>query len=307
MSRFISFLKIYWQLLQSFSVSRSEQTTIIVCFDGSVSHGGLLDRLKGVISFYEVAKIKQIDFKIYFNHPFQLSDFLQPNAVNWKLETLQFNPFQDEVLYLMNNFSVNPLALIDAKKNKKYFIYCNIDYLKNMHQDFSDATIQETWRTNYNQLFTESPILKEAIFKLPQEKNIVCHTRFTSLMGDFADTTSVILNASEKENLVQKIIEKINNIQQQHSNLPIYVLSDSLVFLDAIKATTNFNTLSGTPKHVDVKSTFSSFEEHLKTFTDFYFISKSEQVFLLKIDQMYSSGFSKYAAIIGNKPFTIIE
>lgn len=306
MSRIISYLKIYKQLLKSFSVSQSEHTTIIVCFDGAVSHGGLLDRLKGVISFYEVAKIKQVDFKIYFNHPFQLSDFLQPNAVNWKLETLQFNPFKDEVLYLMNNFSVNPLALIQPKKNKNYFIYCNIDYLKNMHQDFSDATLQETWRTNYKQLFTASPILKEAILKLPQEKNIVCHTRFTTLMGDFADTTSVVLNDHDKEILTNKILEKVSDIHQDNQSLPIYVLSDSVVFLNIIKEKTNFKTLSGTPKHVDVKSTFSSFEEHLKTFTDFYFISKSEKIYLIKIDQMYNSGFSKYAAIIENKPFAII-
>ena len=70
---------------------------------------------------------------------------------------------------------------------------------------------------------------------------------------------------------------------------------------------TNFKTLSGTPKHVDVKSDSSSMEDHLKTFTDFYFMSLSEQVFLLKIDSMYNSGFSKYAAIVGNKPFSIIQ
>lgn len=307
LSRIISLLKIYFHLLKSIGFSKSNRTTIIICFDGVVSHGGLLDRLKGVISFYEVAKKKNIDFKIHFNHPFHLSDFLEENEVNWKLEKLKFNPFKDEILYLMNNFSVNPLELIHPTKNKNYFVYCNVDYLKTLNAEFSEVEIANLWRNNYQKLFKETSVLQNEISKLPQEKNIVCHTRFTTLMGDFADTTSVVLNEKDKEILVNKILKKLNEIHLQNIDTPIYVLSDSIVFLNIIKTKTNFKTLAGTPKHVDVKSDSSCMEEHLKTFTDFYFISKSEHVFLLKIDKMYNSGFSKYAAIIGNKPFTIIQ
>jgi hypothetical protein len=307
LSRMFSLLKIYFHLLKSIRFSKSNHTTIIICFDGVVSHGGLLDRLKGVISFYEVAKIKNVDFKIHFNHPFHLSDFLESNEVNWQIENLKFNPLQDEVLYLMNNFHVNPLELIHPTKKKSYFVYCNIDYLKTIHSQFSEVENSNLWRNNYQQLFKESLLLKESIANLPQVKNIVCHTRFTTLMGDFADTTSIVLNHDEKEILVNKILERLNEIHKQNENTTIYVLSDSVVFLNIIKEKTNFKTLSGTPKHVDVKSSSSSLEEHLKTFTDFYFMSKSEHVFLLKIDTMYNSSFSSYAAIIGNKPFTIIQ
>lgn len=307
LSRTLSLLKIYLHLLKSISFNKSESATIIICFDGVVSHGGLLDRLKGVISFYEVAKKKNVDFKIHFNHPFHLSDFLETNEVNWQIENIKYNPLQDEVLYLMNNFEVNPLELIHPAKKKNYFVYCNIDYLKTINSPFSEVEINDLWRNNYQKLFKESLFLKEALVKLPQEKSIVCHTRFTTLMGDFADTTSAVLNEQDKEKLVNKILEKVNEIHQKNENTPIYVLSDSIVFLNIIKEKTNFKTLSGTPKHVDVKSSSSSFEEHLKTFTDFYFMSKSEQVFLLKIDKMYNSGFSKYAAIIGDKPFSIVE
>ncbi|WP_329805020.1 O-fucosyltransferase family protein [Flavobacterium facile] len=307
LSSTFSLLKIYFHLLRSIHFSKSNRSTIIICFDGVVSHGGLLDRLKGVISFYEVAKIKNVDFKIHFNHPFHLSDFLEPNEVNWQIENFKFNPLQDEVLYLMNNFHVNPLELIHPTKKKNYFVYCNIDYLKTINSQFSEVENTNLWRNNYQQLFKESLFLKESIAKLPQENNIVCHTRFTTLMGDFADTTSAVLNDDDKETLANKILERLNEIHKQNENTPIYVLSDSVVFLNIIKEKTNFKTLSGTPKHVDVKSSSSSLEEHLKTFTDFYFMSKSERVFLLKIDTMYNSGFSRYAAIIGNKPFNVIN
>ena len=307
LSRTISRLKIYKQLLPHLSFRAADQTTLILCFDGAVSHGGLLDRLKGVISFYEVAKQKNVAFKIYFTHPFALKDFLLPNEVDWQIKVLQFNPFQDTVLYLMNQFHVNPVALIDTRKNKTYFIYCNIDYLASIHTSFSPEGLQEIWRNNYRQLFTTSKFLEAAISKLPQEKNIVCHTRFTSLMGDFADTTSEVLSVSAQEKLIEKIVSKLYDIQQKHETTPIYVLSDSVVFLNYIRTHTAFKTLAGTPKHVDVKGQMSSIEEHLKTFTDFYFISKSEQVYLLQIDQMYGSGFSKYAALIENKPFVVVS
>ena len=66
-------LSTIFHFLKSIGFSKSNHATIIICFDGVVSHGGLLDRLKGVISFYEVAKKKNVDFKIHFNHPFHLS------------------------------------------------------------------------------------------------------------------------------------------------------------------------------------------------------------------------------------------
>lgn len=307
LSRTFSLLKIYLYLLQSVSFNKPNRTTIVICFDGVVSHGGLLDRLKGIISFYEMAQLSNVDFKIYFNHPFHLSDFLEPNHVDWKINQLKFNPIQDTVLYLMNNFEVNPLNLIHPTKKKTYFVYCNIDYLQTMHTSYSESEIHNLWRKNYQILFKQSAVLQQEILKLPQENSIVCHTRFTTLMGDFADTTSIVLNEDEKVVLVDKILEKINIIQLQNENMPIYVLSDSIAFLNIIKENANFKTLPGTPKHVDVKNSTSSMGEHLKTFTDFYFMSKCEQVFLVKIDNMYNSGFSKYAAIIGNKPFNVIK
>ena len=50
-----------------------DKKRIIICFDGLFPHGGLVDRLKGIISFYEVAKKLDYDFYIYFEHPFPLS------------------------------------------------------------------------------------------------------------------------------------------------------------------------------------------------------------------------------------------
>ena len=44
-----------------------------------------------------------------------------------------------------------------------------------------------------------------------------------------------------------------------------------------------------------------------ETLVDFFMIAESQNVYFLKINPMYSSAFSKYAAIIGNKTFIKIE
>ena len=52
--------------------------------DGKMAHGGLFDRLKGLVSIYAIAKIKSKRFAIYFKDPFSLDRFLEPNQYDWR-------------------------------------------------------------------------------------------------------------------------------------------------------------------------------------------------------------------------------
>lgn len=297
---------IFLHLIKGLTFKKRTKTKLIICFDGSVSHGGLLDRLKGVVSFFEIAKLKGHDFQIVFNHPFDLSQYLEVNTYNWMGENSTFNPFTDKIYYLMNQFTFNPnVQHFDKKCN--YFIYCNLDYLPKIHPDKNQNELEFLWRENFNLLFKKSFFLEKEIQNLPNEKRIVCHTRFTSLMGDFKDTTSKSLSANEQISLQNKILSKLEEIKNENQNLPIYVLSDSVNFLKFIEKNNTFKVLKGEPKHIDVNSFRESIHADLKTFTDFYFISESEKVYLIKIDEMYPSGFSKYAAILGNKNFEMIS
>lgn len=291
-------------------VSKSQdKKKIIICFDGLFPHGGLVDRLKGIISFYEVAKKLDYDFYIYFEHPFSLLNFLQPNKVNWKIDKikLKYNIFNTKILYLMNDFEVNPFELIQKSNSKTILIYSNVDYIGAMNTNNSLEENNQIWRTNYNELFKNSPFLDEALMVYQSKKRIVFHTRFTSLMGDFKDTTSLILDDVAKQNLINKLIIKINETVVLHSNATIYVLSDSVYFLNYIKENTTYSVLDGIPIHLDTKNNSFNLSDHLKTFIDFYFIAKSDAVYMLKIDEMYSSGFSKYAAILGNTKWKVIQ
>jgi hypothetical protein len=289
--------------------SNDDKGKIIICFDGLFNHGGLVDRLKGIISFYEVAKILGYDFYIQFNHPFQLLHFLKPNIVNWDIKDkdLKYNPFNTKIIYLMDNFEVNPLEVIKNAKAKTFLVYSNIDYLSTIYKENIESENQQIWHTNYNELFVVSNELNEKMKKFPTEDRIVFHARFTSLMGDFKDTTHFSLNENKKQELVNRLIRKMKEVVVLHPTKKIYVLSDSIIFLNHIKQQTSFIVLEGSPKHIGIKNNDADLESHYKTFVDFYFMSKSDTLYLLKLDQMYSSGFSKYAAIVGNKKIITLQ
>ncbi|WP_417939646.1 hypothetical protein [Flavobacterium sp. RS13.1] len=286
----------------SFS-DKPERKKIVVCFDGKVPHGGLVDRLKGIISFYEISKILGFEFKILFNHPFKLTDFLEPNAVNWNIkeEELKYSLFSSRILYLMNNFNANPLELIRKSKAKIFFVYANVDYLSVLYPHKNKEELEEIWRNNYNALFKTSVYLNNKLMLNTIESRIVFHTRFTTLMGDFADTTKLVLNENEKKLLIGKVVNCIDNEAKLYADGVIYIVSDSEYFLQHIKQNTVYKTLNGLPKHLENNNRNSDY--HAKTFIDFYFIAQSDNVVLIQTDKMYNSAFSKYASILGNKPF----
>jgi hypothetical protein len=126
-------------------------------------------------------------------------------------------------------------------------------------------------------------------------------------MGDFKDSSIKRISQKDKEEIIKYLVNKIDEKSKQYKNLPIYVLSDSMIFLDYVKNNTPYKILEGIPKHVDVKNNKNDLISHTKTLTDFFFISTSEKVYLLKEKRMYMSGYSKYAAIYGNKDFEVIE
>ncbi|MCV2484027.1 hypothetical protein OD917_03755 [Flavobacterium sp. SH_e] len=286
--------------------NKQEKTKIVICFDGNLPHGGLVDRLKGIISLYEISKILDFEFKIFFTHPFELTNFLEANAIDWIIneKELKYNIFNSKIVYLINDFKIAPLQIFEKSKAKTFFVYCNVDYLTKLYPTKNDQEIKFIWKNNYDHLFKTSNYLQEKLNILSFEPRIAFHTRFTTLMGDFSDSTKMILNEKEKLDLTQKVIKAINDKAKQYPDKVAYVFSDSDFFLNHVRTTTNYKTLEGVPKHIENNN--SDADYHSKTFLDFYYLAGSELVFLVTIDQMYYSSFSKYAAIIGGSEFNAI-
>jgi hypothetical protein len=294
--------------LKQWSFSKPAKKRIVVCFNGEVSHGGLVDRLKGIISFYDIAKQLDYDFFIQFNNPFNLDEFLEPNLYNWKIldKEVEFVLGKTKLVNCINQFDYNPLQDIKSSSKSTFLVYSNIDYLSKNNKELSTIEQEILWRNHFNYLFKKTPILEQGLNKIKSNTYNSIHTRFTSLMGDFIDSTKAILTEVERTELISQLKTQIEQLKENTSE-QLYVFSDSSVFLNQIKESKIAEVLEGKPFHMDNYAGGSTLEAHLKTMLDFFTIANSRHVYFLRVGKMYNSAFSKYAAIIGNKPFTKIE
>jgi hypothetical protein len=247
------------------------------------------------------------EFYIQFDNPFNLSIFLEPNKVDWNInkQAVTWQPLKTKFLYLMNDFDANPLVTIKNSNANTFIVYANIDYLPKIYNELTQSDLEDKWRTNFNELFQKSPYLEKELRTIKTKKYNCIHTRFTSLMGDFKDTTKITLTGNKKDALLSMLNLKIEEIVNQ-SKYKCYVFSDSIQFLEFISKNQLAHIVDGVPKHMDNFNEESTLESHLKTILDFFLIANSETIYFLKIDPMYHSSFSKYASIVGNKPFKTI-
>jgi hypothetical protein len=299
---------LFLHYVQYFSAKQPKTKQIVVCFDGVVPHGGLVDRLKGIISFYQIAKELNYDFKILFDNPFKLSSFLEPNNIDWNFSRKQihWHPTKTKIIYLINNFGANPMQLIQNSSAIRFYVYANIDYSKSTFPELNQLQLEHNWRESFNALFKQSSHLSEKLNQIETKPFIAFHSRFTSLMGDFKDTTTKILPYREREVLCDKLLQLINKTILTEAQ-KAYLFSDSINFIAYVKDKINIKTVEGNPFHMDNFEKTKDTNGHLKTLIDFFMISKSEKVYFLKVNPMYNSSFSKYAAIVGNTKFERLE
>ncbi len=299
----------FWNYKRQLTLKKHRsKKRIVICFDGIFPHGGLVDRLKGIISFYEIAKILDYEFYIQFDNPFNLDAFLEPNIVNWLIDrkTVKWHPSKTKFVYVVNDFDAKPLEIIKKSKADTFIIYANIDYLNTFYPSQDTEILEHKWRTSFNELFKKTKHLNDRLNRVENEKYIALHTRFTSLMGDFVDSSVKVISEAQKQKLLNQLQAEVKHIIEV-ANYKCYGFSDSIRFLNYIKEKENIHLVEGNPFHMDSFKEDSTIDAHLKTLLDFFMIANSEAVYFLKVAPMYHSSFSKYAAIIGNKPFKMIS
>ena len=291
----------------TFTTNKNQKKQIIMIFDGKAKHGGLVDRLKGIISAYDIATKLNADFKIHFISPFELDIFLKPNQYNWiaNVKDLYWNPFQTKIIEINNDFAINPMELVKKTNKKKIFIFANVDYLQTLNPSLNEIAANQLWKKYFDELFVKSPFLSDAIDRLNiKADSIAVHTRFTNILGDFKDSNTTEVSDEQKTVIVSELKQMINTINIENKDKSIYVFSDSITFLKEIETTTNYHILDGNPVHVDNSNNYlDNNDVHLKTFLDFFAISNCEKVYFLINSCTYNSVFSKYASIVGGKEY----
>lgn len=287
------------------------QKRVVCIFDGKTKNGGLADRLRGIVSVYEVCKEQNLDFKILFTSPFNLSEFLVPNKVDWRIN-------EDDLNY---NTNIAALCYIDtltgseyeAKKQREWF--CK--EFKKKHIEFHVRTnaifsYNGDFSTLFNELFKPSPRLRSSIEKQKAQLGtdyISTSFRFMNLLGDFNETFELHNKITKKEQseLIIKNIEQLRLLHDKYPSKRILVNSDSTTFLQTAAKLDYVYVIPGNVTHIDGKNNNNEYEAYEKTFLDFFMIANAERIYLLRTGQMYNSGYPFAASKTYNKPFEFIE
>lgn len=90
---------------EAFPVGKNTNKMIVFMADGRKSHGGLADRLRGIVSTYEYCLNHRVDFRIHFTSPFNLEDLLLPNEYDWRIGAgeISYNPTFSTPVYIDSN------------------------------------------------------------------------------------------------------------------------------------------------------------------------------------------------------------
>lgn len=291
--------------------ARNSRKMVVFMADGRMHHGGLCDRLRGIVSVWSVCRGMGIDFKISFRHPFRLEDYLLPAAVDWTVsdDELCYNsrdalpvfcgsngthveqPFQR--LWLRQNF---------AKDYRQIHVYTNA-HIEN----------GKRFKPLFEELFRPSAELQEAVRAVQAEIGgpyIAVKGRFQQLLGDFHEEfgNCEILPPAAQDELMERCLQAIVRIHNSpQGGLPVLLAVESRRFIDYAMARLPYvHCIPGGMAHIDYTPDAPQ-DTVLKAFADLLALSRAERVFLIKTGQMYNSGFPRIGALIGGKPFRLVR
>ena len=284
----------------------------VVCiYDSKRKSGGLADRLRGVVSIYELCKEYDLDFKLIFNHPFEITKFLEPNIIDWRIskEELNYNTTVTDICCIETIIGSKG----EVQKQKRWF-------RKEFKKKYSEFHIRTNAKFSYysdfsslfHELFKLSSKLQASIDKQKEligECYISTSFRFMNLLHDFSETCPIEQNLTlaERKELISQNIEQIKKLHKQYPNKKILVNSDSTTFLKHAAILNYVYIIPGNITHIDGENVSNEYIIYEKTFLDFFMIANAEKIYLLRTGSMYDSGYPYAASKIYNKPFEKIE
>lgn len=298
--------KMIWRYYRPFKLFRGkgESSKYIFMVDDKVTHGGMFDCLKGIISIYAISKELHKDFRIHFVSPFELSDYLMPNEYDWDIsdEDITYNYNVSMPIIAFGEYA-DPHRLLKNRRNECHFYY-GYDSLNEINAHFHSNYM---WNGLYAELFKPTEYLQKHIDFYRNDIGrdyIVTHFRFLNLLGDKTETDiNPTLGVDAKEALKKKCKDKILEIADKHEGKRIMLSTDSNVFMEYIKEKVpDVYTIPGKIKHIGT-SCDTSDAEILKMFLDYYIIGGAEKVYSICGPGMWKSAFPEYAAMIGGCRF----
>lgn len=302
----LSFKKFYSEATPADHTSSQQ---VVLMIDGRTIHGGMSDRLRGILASWYYCKTTGKNFKINWTFPYRLTDYLIPNldVTDWRISDNEicYNPKYSDFKFIngYTNFDNDECNMAKFLKSEKpqIHLYC------------SNTIIQaDKYPQLFKDLFIPTPEVQKAVkFNYDQMGNVpyVSVTyRFQSLLGDFPEGKfPTLASTQERENLIQKCLSALHSIRQKHPNHTILVTSDSSTFLNRVKNEPFVYIAPGEVVHMDF-STNRDFNIHLKSFVDLFMLTNSQHIYTYTTDSMFANtGFAYTASLIGGKPYTHIH
>ena len=269
--------------------------TLYFIIDPEIRHPGLADRYKAIVGCYFIAQQNGFDFKIIFETPFSLHNYLDENQCKWYADrqALSFSLRNSRVIAYNGGGKIPRLR----RSVKQYHVYSYIGY--DMLETNRIPEAKKRWGELYNALFRPKELIirRMAETGFVKDAYIAVHLRFVNALEHFEEDHFNDLSQTSREELIRRCLAGIEAIRKLNEDLPLLVFSDSRVFLDRVK-TLPVHVLAGTIGHI---SFVHDEEAVIKTFVDFYMIGNAKRVYIIQAPELYSTVYSYYAALTGYK------
>lgn len=273
----------------------------VMCVDGRSYHGGLNDRFKGAISWWNYCRKNNLDFRIHYVYPFNLTDYVVPNEYDWRIDEKDIpDSIRDTRIFYGRGENGKRLAKMKTDRNVWY--YGNIDTGRFLHYPPYDTP----WGLNFRKLFQPSPLLHQHLD--------ICHSdiggeyiaavyRFQNLLGDYNEYSyHTIHNEEKSKQLINRCLLELEKIHRENPGVRVLVTSDSSRFLSEAARKDYVYVIPGKMEHMDCVDDDKNYTQ-LKSFLDYFMISEARKVYSVVIGDMYKSEFPEYAAKINDVPF----
>lgn len=154
-------------------------------------------------------------------------------------------------------------------------------------------------------LFKPTPLLEHMVLQTMKENQlieneyIVFHLRFLNFFEPVEINGKVSSTKEEQIQMIQDVHLVIDKVYQESDIKNVVIFSDSNVFLNS-KHPEYIKHLPGIVGHISKHSNKLITD---KTFVDLFVMSKAKAIYSIRGKNIYGGGFSRDAALIGNKPF----
>lgn len=294
---------------------KTNSAPTIICVSNGT--GGITDRFKSYVSLYEWATINDVSLKIYSKVPFDFNSFYEPADYDWYLSEAEYCTWVTDrnAIHLNLHLECNDGERNWADQQKALSLICQSRRYSKIFIHRSAPFGSPTFRESFLTLFRMTEKLANAVSSHIEALGpgfSAVSFRFVNLLQDSVEKVYGIDEISEENQnaLMVRCYSELCSVLSNSSSPMCLVTTDSPRFITFLDSRKNHSIYylrgGGIHKHIGFVDHVSE-DEIMKSFIEFMLIGLSSKVIQIIVGPMYESKFPKWAANIGNVPYSIIR